>query len=121
MSIRMYHDQEATEELSENNPDTVRQAEEAGNDWIEEREFYLKSDDITLEYENVLVFAENNDSNLYVEYSEDGITYYDELELANGDYDEVVSIYRKVTAPNVQEAFNRENVIPVVRFDKYKE
>lgn len=123
MAIRLYHDSDATDEITSSNPDHVRQAVLEGEDSEEISPIYLESDDSNLTYENVSISQEGSASgsefdDIIVDYAEnesdfDGMAVGDSttLDLSDGDYDTAVEVFRRITATNVTDAFNSEEEI----------
>ena len=118
MAIRVYEDESGNNEITEDNPDSVRQAVEEGEDSEHIAPIYLLTDDEDLTYENVVIRKEGmaSDNEVLVDYAENEDDFEDmdageqeELELSDGDYDTAVEVYRRITATNVEDAFKSEN------------
>lgn len=125
MALVLYHDQAATEPIDASNPDLVHQPVDVGGDILDEKLVYLKSDDDTLTYENVLITAEEDPSSpaqVDITYALDnnGVPgdYDFALELPDGDFTEPVAVWRKVYVTNVQQAF-RAQMQHVVGWTEY--
>lgn len=55
MALKLYLDSDATEEITDSNPDELKQAVESGTGIENEINLYLKSDDDSLTYENITI------------------------------------------------------------------
>lgn len=120
MSLKFYEDSAMATEINDVNPDVVREAVAQGTDMVEERQIYIGSDDSTLTYEDILVETANdfpdtvNSGQIDVLYAPDNAgvagTYSQTLSMSNQDFDPSIPIWRKVVAPNVQDAFKIENI-----------
>ena len=127
MALRLYHDSDATEEITEDNPDHVRQAVTDGTDLEEITPIYLASDDDNLTYENITVRkTSTEDNNVYVDYalSEsdfDSMAHGDNesIDIDNGAYTSSLTIYRRVVAENVTEPFTRTDIKHETEADEY--
>lgn len=116
MALRLYHDAGATQEITEETPDTVHMAVAVGQTLVDERPIYVLSDDPGLTYEAVSiegvgdVDGASQSGQVDVLYALDTGgspgTYVQTLTLPNGDYATPYKVWRKVTSPNVQQAFN---------------
>lgn len=106
--MRLYLDAEAAQEITEENPDEVRKPVIAGSDWVDERSLWIRSDNPTLTYENVVITAQNVPEGVTVQYALDNSgspgTYADSITLPNGEFDPAVRFWRKVVVPEVNEA-----------------
>mgnify|MGYP001193059112 FL=1 len=124
--IKIYHDPEGTQEITADNPDFIHKAVPVGNVLEDIVQIYLLSDDPTLTYENIHITADNDDDGatshgqIDVKYSLDGATYKDTLEIPDGDFATAVAVYRKVIAPDVQEAYKRTDILHKHLFEEYK-
>lgn len=129
MALRLYHDADATQEITEETPDTVHMAVAVGQTLVDERPIYVLSDDPDLTYEAVSIEAEGDTDDasesgqVDVLYAPDnnGVPgeYKQVLELPDGDYSEPLKIWRKVTSPNVQQAFNVTTIQHVLQWHEY--
>lgn len=125
MALVMYHDSDCNEPIDESNPDYVKEAVQQGSDFEDEKEFWIKSDDEDLTYENVELTASGDTDSpssgqVDIKYSkDDGETYEDTVDLEDGDYQTAVSIYRKVYSPDVQEAFNESSIKHQINADEF--
>jgi hypothetical protein len=124
MAIKMFHDSACTQEVTAANPDLLRQAVESGEDLTEDREFWLRSDDNTLTYENITITA-SGDSNspttgeVDIKYSLSNENYEDEISLPNSDFSDPVKIWRRVHSPNVTFAFNVTTIAHKITAEEY--
>lgn len=126
MALRIYEDSDATTELT---TDIFKGAVEDGENLVEEKHLYICSDDAEKTYENVSITATNdtdgasNSGEIDYEYAPDDGgspgTYVQTLDLSDGDFDTSVSIWRRATAPNVQEEFKNEIIEHQISFDEY--
>jgi hypothetical protein len=115
MAIRIYEDYQCTTELNLSNKDEIIEAVEQNSDYIGERKLFLKSDDAMLTYRNITIEGYGDVDNtttsgeVDVKYALDvggsPDIYAQKLNIPNGNYNEVVPIWRKVIAPNVQSPF----------------
>lgn len=123
MALRLYKDAGAAEEITAVNPDMVREPVLAGDDMIDERSLWIRSDNPILTYENVIITAQNKPANVTVQYAKDNNgtpgTYADSLTLPNGVFDPAVRFWRKVTASNVESAFKVTTIKHVRKYDEY--
>lgn len=55
MALRLYFDSGTTNEITDSNPDELKQAIQSGNDITDEIQLYIKSDDSNLTYENISI------------------------------------------------------------------
>ncbi len=123
--LRLYHDPEGVEEVTEQNPDHFRKAVTEGGTLEDITELYLLTDDAGLTYENVSIQAVGDEDDaedsgeIDISYSLDGVTFDDPLDLPDGDYAEARKIYRKAVAPNVESAFKRTDIMHEWKFDEY--
>lgn len=123
--LRLYHDPEGVEEVTEVNPDHFRKAVREGGTLEDITELYLLSDDEGLTYENISIQAVGDEDtasesgHIDISYSLDGVTFNDPLELPDGDYTTAQKIYRKAVAPNVGAAFKRTDILHEWEFDEY--
>lgn len=127
--LRLYRDAAGQSEITSDNPDTVRKAVPAGATLTDEQVQYLKSDDPTLTYEGVSIWAEGDEDNadqhgeVAVFYALDNGgspgEYKPVLDVPDGDFVEAVPIWRKVVAPGVRAAFRRIDIVPKWQFDEY--
>ena len=132
MSLRLFFDENmenpvAAEEFEDGEPDEVKDAVQSGETLTDETVLYLGSTDTTLTYENITIeqIEGTSDNDVNVEYAEDDgagnpDTYSDPLNLPDGDYDTPVPIHRKAEAPNVTNAFNRDDIRHRKNFDEFK-
>jgi len=119
MAIRLYHDSGGTNEITSGDPDIHRNAVTEGSNSESIEEIFLLTDDSALTYENVSISQQGSPSsaeydNIYVDYntssdfSSISIGTQTSLNLSDGDYGTVVSVYRRVTVENVQNPFKSE-------------
>ena len=129
MALRLYHDAAATTEITAANPDVVHKAVAQGQTLVDERPIYVKSDNPNLTYENVSidgmgdVDGASQSGQVDVLYAPDnnGVpgTYVQTLTLPNQDYATPHKIWRKVTSPNVQSAFNLTTIQHQLSWHEY--
>lgn len=125
MALRLYHDQNAQDEITQANPDTVDQAVPVGEDLDDQKIIYLASDDASLTYEEISITAiEDNGNNVTVEYAFDDngspdLPWQETLEPSDGDYSTPEPIWRRVFKEDVQEAFTREDIEHEVTADEF--
>lgn len=123
MGLRMYFDAECTQEITATNPDTIHKAVVSGADMTDERSLWIKSDDIALTYENIVLTAQGDDAQVDVKYATDNNgspgVYADSLSLPNGAFATAVRVWRKVTALNVTAAFKRTNINHILTWNEY--
>ena len=123
MGLRLYLDAEAAQEITEENPDQVRKPVIAGSDWVDERSLWIRSDNPTLTYENVVITAQNVPEGVTVQYALDNAgkagTYADSITLPNGKFDPAVRFWRKVVVPEVNEAQKIANIKHTRKYDEY--
>lgn len=122
MAVRLYRDAAGTDEITSTNPDRVRKAVPVGQDLVDEQVLYLRSDDPTLTYEGVSIWAEGDEDDadqhgevaVFYALDKGGSPgeYKPVLDVPDGDFVEAVPIWRKVVAPGVQAAFRRVNIVP---------
>ena len=121
--MRLYLDAEAAQEITEENPDQVRKPVIAGSDWVDERSLWIKSDNPTLTYENVVITAQNVPEGVTVQYAKDNNgspgTYADSITLPNGKFDPAVRFWRKVVVPEVNEAQKIANIKHTRQYHEY--
>lgn len=121
--MRLYLDAEAAQEITEENPDQVRKPVIAGSDWVDERSLWIRSDNPTLTYENVVITAQNVPEGVTVQYALDNSgspgTYTDSIALPNGTFDSAVRFWRKIVVPNVNEAQKIANIKHTRKYDEY--
>lgn len=121
--MRLYLDAEAAQEITEENPDQVRKPVIAGSDWVDERSLWIRSDNPTLTYENVVITAQNVPEGVTVQYALDNSgspgTYADSIALPNGTFDSAVRFWRKIVVPNVNEAQKIANIKHTRKYDEY--
>ncbi len=55
MALKLYHDIACTQEITDINPDEVKEAVSSGSDLTDETIIYLKSDNALLTYENITI------------------------------------------------------------------
>ena len=116
MGLRLYHDAGATQEITSGNPDTVRKAVSQGQTLTDEKAIYIKTDNTSLTYEQVKLdgigdtdgASQSGQVDVLYALDSGGVpgTYVQTLTLPNGDYATPYKVWRKVTSPNVQQAFN---------------
>ncbi|MGE5594325.1 MAG: hypothetical protein ACM3X3_11700 [Betaproteobacteria bacterium] len=123
MGLRLYLDAACTQEVTATNPDAVHKAVVSGVDMTDERSLWIKSDDVALTYENIVLTSQGDDAQVDVKYAADNNgapgTYADSLSLPNGDFAAAVRVWRKVTAPNVTATFKRTNINHSLTWDEY--
>lgn len=129
MALRLYHDEGATQEITEETPDTVHMAVAVGQTLVDERPIYVLSDDPGLTYEAVSIEAggDTDDASesgqVDVLYASDNNgepgTYVQTLTLPDQDYAAPHKIWRKVTSPNVQQAFNVTTIQHILQWHEY--
>lgn len=127
--LRLYRDAAGQSEITSDNPDTVRKAVPVGATLTDEQVQYLKSDDPTLTYEGVSIWAEGDEDGAAQHGEVDVLyapdvggspgTYEQVLALPDGDFVAAVPIWRKVVAPNVAAAFRRIDIVPTWAADEY--
>lgn len=123
--LRLYHDEAGLREVTQNDPDLIKDAVYAGGSLTRISELYVKSDDSALTYENISLTAigdentANQSGEVDVTYSLDNVTFEQTLALPDGDYTTAQKVYRKVTAPNVSAAFKRLDIQHELSFDEY--
>lgn len=115
MALHFYHDSAGTTEIDFTNVDHEREADVQGSTVVLEKKIYIGSDDSNLTYENVTVSTINDNDGatqsgqVDILYALDSGgspgTYQQSLDVPNGDFDPPVAIWRKMVAPNIQEAF----------------
>jgi hypothetical protein len=108
MGLKFYFDAAGTQEITDQNPDTIHKAVVAGANMVDERSLWIRSDDPALTYENISITAQNKPANVTVQYAKDNNgspgTYADSIALPNGTFDSAVRFWRKIVVPNVNEA-----------------
>lgn len=124
MALKMFHDGETTQEVTEENPDLTRKATKSGENLTDERQFWIKSDDPLLTYENISMIALNDyneptSGQVDIKYSLDGEIYEDSIIIPNGDFSTPVAIWRKVYSPNIISAFNVTSILHEITADEY--
>lgn len=125
MALVMYHESGCTTPVDGSNPDEIRQAVSQGSDLEDVKEFWVKSDDDNLTYENISVTASGDDNDtttsgeIDVTYSTDGTNYSQSINLSDSDFGTAVKIWRKVFSPNVQNAFNNTSISHQITADEY--
>lgn len=129
MALRLYHDVAATTEITAANPDVVHRAVAQGQTLVDERPIYVKSDNPNLTYENVSidgvgdVDGASQSGQVDVLYAPDANgspgAYVQTLALPNGDYAQPYKVWRKVTSPNVQQAFNVTTIQHNLQWHEY--
>lgn len=123
--LRLYHDEAGLREVTQNDPDVIKETVFAGGTLTRVGELYVKSDDSALTYENISLTAigdENTASQsgeVDVTYSLDNETFEQVLTLPDGDYVTALKVYRKVVAPTVEAAFKRLDIWHELSFDEY--
>lgn len=123
--LQLYKDANATELISESNPDEVRDVTLVGETLTVVSELYVKSDASTLTYENISLTAIGDENaasqsgEVDITYSLDNTTFEQTLALPDGDYATATKVYRKVTAPTVSAAFKRLDIEHELSFDEY--
>ncbi len=117
-SLKLFFDAAGTQEITEINPDYVKSAVTDTSDFVDNQEFYLKSTDAALTYEEIVLTTIGDEDNatesgeVDITYSLDGVTYKQVLEIPDGAYDTALKIHRKAVAPNVTKAFKRPYIDP---------
>lgn len=116
MGLRLYHDEACTTPIDDTNKDTIHKAVDIGQDLVDEKPCWVKTDDTTLTYEVAKIRGEGDTDDASESGQVDVLwaldvdgapgEYKQVLELPDGDYSEPLKIWRKVTSPNVQQAFN---------------
>lgn len=125
MGLDFYLDQECTQKITSLSPDYAKDKATQGQTLELVKELWIKSDNETLTYEDIEVYADNdeegasNSEEAEVLYSKDNVAYFNVLSMANGNYITPVKIFRKVIAPNIQEAFQRTDIIPKLKYTGY--
>jgi len=129
MALILYHDEACTNPVEIEDPDEVVQAVETGNDFVDEKKFWIKNDDVLTTYENVTLSGNGDidgtstSGEIDVTYAPDNTgspgSYVQELSLANGDFDIAVPIWRKVFSPNVQDTFNNTSISHQITVEEY--
>ena len=125
MALRLYHDDQAQNEITQANPDEVHVAVPVGEDLDDQEQIYLASDDATLTYESIEITAvEDNGNDVDVEYAFDDngspdLPWQETIEPTDGDYETPVPIWRRVFKENVQEAFQRTDIDHQVTADEF--
>lgn len=125
MALVIYHDFSCTSPVSASSPDNFNKAVPWGNDAIDIRQFWIKSDDPDLTYKNITIEAVNDDDGasmsgqIDVTYSLDNTAYSQSITLPDGDYSTPVSFWRKVYSPCVEGAFSRTNIVHQITADEY--
>lgn len=123
--LRLYHDEAGLREITQNDPDLIKDAVFGVGNLTKISELYVKSDDANLTYENISLTAigdENTASQsgeVDITYSLDNKTFEQVLALPDGDYTTALKVYRKVFAPNVNAAFKRLDIQHELSFDEY--
>lgn len=125
MALVMYHDEACTQPVTAGAPDEVRQAVQSGQALTETREFWIKSDDALLTYENISItgVGDNNTpatNQIDIKYSLTDGSYQDTLALADGNFEPTaVKIWRQVHCPEVTQAFNVTSITHQITADEY--
>jgi len=127
MALRLYHDSDATQEITSGDPDHVKQAVSDGADLEDISPIYLASDDANLTYENITVRKVSTEANqVYVDYALgqadfDTMAYgaNESISISDGDYGTSLTIYRRVVAENVTGAFTRDDIQHETEADEY--
>lgn len=113
MALLIYFDAACTDMMSSDgtNPDSLRQSTTSGQTITHERSLWIKSDDVTKTYEDIVLTAQGDDTSADVMYAPDNAgsagTYIQSLDLVDGTFGTAVRVWRKITAPSITEAFNR--------------
>ena len=129
MALHFYHDSGATNMIEVGDEDYERQADTEGSTIVIEKQIYIGSDDTNLTYENITIDAVNDvdgtttAGEIDIEYALDSGgspgTYQQSLNMADQDFDPAVPIWRKITAPNIQNAFKNTNIEHKINYDEY--
>lgn len=125
MALKLYLDSAATQEITALNPDEAKGAVLAGENFVDQQEIWMKSDDASLTYENIEITKDSTGAlpAVTLEYAPDneGVpgTYVATLTPANGAYSTVYKFWRRVTKTNVTEAFTKTDVNHRVKADEY--
>jgi len=125
MALRLYHDADATQEITLANPDEVRVAVEAGQDLEDIEQLYLASDDTSLTYENISItkVSDGLTPAVVIEYALDDAgspgVWQTTLNVPDGAYIDSEIIWRRAFKADVQEAFTREDIAHEVTADEY--
>ena len=130
MALHFYHDSGATNLVEAGDVDFERVSDTEGSTIVVEQQLYIGSDDTNLTYENVSVDAVNDvdgtttAGEIDVEYALDSGgspgTYQQSISLADQDFDPAVPIWRKMTAPNISNAFDISNIEHhITNYDEY--
>jgi len=126
MALRLYHDDQAANEITALNPDTIEEAVPVGEDLDDQKQIYLASDDSNLTYENISI-TKASDSlppTVVLEYAADdngspSLPWQTTLTPPNGNYITPVPIWRRVFKADVQEAFTRDDINHEVTADEF--
>ncbi len=113
--LRLYKDEQATEEITELAPDLLRGAVAVGEDLTVETKRWIKSDDGTLTYENVGITSTEDPPPGAVEVTitfalDNGGSpdaYAASQELPDGDFDQAYPVWVRAQSIDVQAAFAR--------------
>lgn len=129
MALQLYHDSACTNPVEAGDPDTVHEAVAQGVTLEAEAQLYVESDDGTLTYENITISGNGDvdgtttSGEIDVKYAPDNSgsagTYVQDLSLSDGAYGTSTPIWRKVIAPDVQNAFNETNITHQITADEY--
>lgn len=123
MALILYFDEEATEEVTVQNPDRTKETVVMGNSLASERILFVKSDDENLTYENIVISAAEGDSSANIQYAFDngGVpgSYMSALTIMDGDFSEPVAFWRKVVSGAVEYPFKRQDIEHEIAYDAY--
>lgn len=124
MALLMYFDAACTNQISSDNanPDIVHKSTTAGQTITDELSIWIRSNDAQKTYEDVVLTAQGDDSSADVQYAPDnsGVAgaYVQSLSLTDGTFASALRIWRKITAPNVTQAFNK-NIQHKLTYSEY--
>lgn len=125
MALRLYMDSSCTQPVSTDltTPDTTHQAVASGSTLTEQRSLWIKTDDATKTYENVVLTASGDDANADYQYAPDNAgspgTWANSLSLSDGAYSSAVRVWRRVQCANVTAAFTRTDIKHSLTWDEY--
>jgi hypothetical protein len=125
VALHFYLDSAGTQKVTSLSPDYARNKAKAGQTLELVGELWIKSDNNSLTYEDIQVWADGDNEGasvsgeIEVKYSLDNVAYFNILSIPNQDFITPIKIYRKVIAPSIQEAFQRTDIKPKIKYASF--
>lgn len=128
MALKLYFDAEGTQPVEPGNPDALELAIIETNDLENTLKLYIKSDDASLTYEKVSMYAINDEDTpvsgeVNVQHAKDVNgspgSFVEELDLPAGAYIPAVPVWRKIYSPNLQRSIRDSSIKHAIKAQEF--